>query len=315
VSSIALFFTLLFMGGTPSIPAVFCLFILQQILINTIFVSISIALGEVTRRSESGSVRGVYLTILSTGVLVAAFFSGIIFSVGSYAGVYLMSALLLVPVIYLTHRFFHSIEEPHYKNISFRESLASISKRKDIKRIMYIQFVLETFFAVMVVYMTPYLAESSGIERSDVLSFIMPIALLPFVIFPYELGILADKKYGEKEILISGLVIALFFTMLIPFVVSSSLVVWALILLGTRIGASFIEEMSSTYFYKKVHPDEAGVITLFNVGTRSAALIIVPLIAFVLFSVVGLPPSYIFFVSGIFLITGIVAVRKLHDTR
>ena len=308
------FVVLLLLAYSNNVNLSIALFILQQILTNTIFVSLNISLGEVSKRSESGSVRGVYFTVLNTGILMAAFLSGLIFKGSGFYGVYIVSALLLLPVIYIIKKYVHAIEEPYYKDISFWASLKSIYKNKDIFDIVMIQFILESFFAVMVVYTTPYLHEVIGIPTASILQFIMPIALLPFVIFPYELGLLADERYGEKEFITAGLLIAGLAVLIVPFVTVTSLFVWAAILLLTRTGASFIEAMASTYFYKKVHKDEAGAITLFTVGTRALGLIVIPLIATILFSVLDLPRSSIFVLAGMMLLTGLYFARKLHDT-
>jgi Major Facilitator Superfamily len=215
-------FTLLLLSTvvTPWIAIV--LFIIQQILVHVVFVSLSISLSEVSRRSESGSVRGVYFTVLNFGILSAAFLSGLIFTSYKFTGVYIGSALLLLPVLYIIYRYVHSIEEPYYKDISFLETIKKISSNKDIKNIVIIQFVLECFFAAMVVYTTPYLAEVIGISTGTVLQVIMPFALLPFIIFPYELGVLADTKIGEKELIFYGIIIAAVFTLMIPFITTFS---------------------------------------------------------------------------------------------
>ncbi len=290
------------------------LFVMQQVLVHVLFVSLSISLAEVSKRSESGSVRGVYFTMLNLGILCAAFFSGLIFGAYKFTGVYLASAILLLPVIYIIYRYVHSIEEPYYKDISFFATLKKIASNKDVANIVTIQFILECFFAAMVVYTTPYLAEVIGIPTSVVLQTIMPFALLPFVIFPYELGVLADKKYGEKEFIIYGLVIMLLFTLIIPFVTTTNLLVWGALLFMTRVGASFVESMASVYFYKKIHKDEAGTITLFTTGTRSLALITVPVAAVVLLSVFDLPRYSIFIFVAALLLLVIPTARKLHDT-
>ena len=55
--------------------------------------------------------------------------------------------------------------------------------------------------------------------------------LLPFLFFQLPLGHLADKKYGEKEILIIGFVVMGATTMLIPYIGTASLIFWAAIYL------------------------------------------------------------------------------------
>ena len=307
-------FTLILLSSVSTAWLAIVLFIIQQILVHVVFVSLSISLSEVSRRSESGSVRGVYFTVLNFGILAAAFFSGLIFNAYNFTGVYLGSALLLLPVLYIIYRYVHSIEEPNYKDISFLQTIKKISLNKDVKNIVIIQFVLECFFATMVVYTTPYLAEVIGISTGTVLQVIMPFALLPFIIFPYELGVLADTKIGEKELIFYGIIIAAIFTLLIPFITTANLFVWGIILFMTRVGASFIESMASVYFYKKIHKDEAGTITLFTTGTRSLALITVPVVAILLFSVFNLPRYSIFIFVGALLIWSLRYATRLHDT-
>jgi MFS family permease len=290
------------------------LFIIQQLLISIILLSLNISLTEVSKRNESGSIRGVYFTILSLGVLTAAFFSGVVFQIASFSGIYLVSALLLIPVIYIIYRFVHNIEEPHYKDISFIESAHKMSRNKDLSNIWKVQFTLESFYVAMIIYMTPYLSEIIGIPTSTVLQVIMPIALLPFIIFPYELGILADTKIGEKELIQVGLLIAAVSTLLIPFIQTTNLFVWAVILFMTRVGASFVESMSSTYFFKKIHKDEAGMVTLFTNGARCVALVCMSIAATILTGVFGLPTYTIFIVAGLVLLIGLRYAARLHDT-
>jgi MFS family permease len=290
------------------------LFVIQQLLVSVLLLSLNISLTEVSKRSESGSVRGVYFTILSLGVLTAAFFSGIVFQIGNFSAIYIVSAILLLPVLYIIYRFVHNIEEPHYKKISFMASVRSMSRSSDISNIWKIQFALEAFFVAMVIYMIPYLSEIIGIPTSTILQVIMPIALLPFIIFPYELGVLADTKIGEKELLQIGLCVAGVSTILIPFIQTTSLFIWAVVLFITRVGASFVEAMASTYFFKKIHPGEAGIITLYTNGTKCAALVTMSIVGTLLTGLLGLPTYSIFIVAGIILLIALRNANALHDT-
>jgi hypothetical protein len=296
----------------PIVALVF--FIFQQILVNVIFVALNISLQEVSNKSESGSVRGVYFTILNLGILSAAFLSGTIYKSYSFVGVYITSALLLLPVIYIVYRYVHTISEPKYENISFLKTIKKIYGHKDIRNITLLQFLLECFFAVMVVYTTIYLSETIGIPTATVLQVILPFALLPFIIFPYELGILADTRIGEKELLILGFTITGAVMLLVPFIQSTSVLVWGVVLFMSRVGASIIEAMASTYFYKKINGSEAGIITLFVNSTRSLSLIFVPLVATFIFSVLNLPQYTIFIFIGVALLWGARIATRLHDT-
>lgn len=290
------------------------LFVLQQLLVGVVFLSLNISLTEVSKKTESGSVRGVYFTILNLGVLVAAYFSGIVFNLGNFSGIYITSALLLLPVLYIIYRFVHNIEEPYYKDISFIDSVKKISQSKDLSNIWKVQFSLETFYVAMIIYMIPYLSEVIGIPTSTVLQVIMPIALLPFIIFPYELGVLADTKIGEKELIQIGLIIGSIATLLIPFVQTANILVWAILLFCTRVGASFVESMSSIYFFKKVNNEEAGMITLFTNGARCVALVVMSVLGTLLIGVLGFPSYTIFIIAALVLLFGLRYASQLHDT-
>ena len=92
------------------------------------------------------------------------------------------------------------MKEPAYHSVDMVEAFHRAWRNKDLKGALIASFMLECFYAVMVIYSPIYLA-SIGIPLVVYLSIILPFALLPFVILPYELGWLADVKIGEKELL------------------------------------------------------------------------------------------------------------------
>ena len=288
-------------------------FILQQILVDIIFISLNITVEEISKTGNTGSVRGVFMTILNLGVLAAALFSGIIYEWLNFSGVFKISALFLLPVIYISWKYTHSVFEPKYKVASFLKSLKHIFNNKDVLRIMMLQFILGIFYAVMVVYGLIHIHEVSKIDYSTILKIIMPIALLPFVIFPFELGVLADSKFGEKEILNIGLIVAGASTLLIPFIKSKEVFVWVLVLFMTRVGASFIETMTNIYFYKKIHKEESDVIVLFNSLSR-ISLIFVSMVAIFLLQILNLPLYSLFIFASLALFAGLIFGSKIKDT-
>ena len=85
---------------------------------------------------------------------------------------------------------------------------------------------------------------------------------MPLVFLPYELGYLADKKFGEKEMLIIGLLILAVTTFLFVVITSTELFLWILLLVASRIGASFVETMSFSYYFKKVGVEDPSLTAL-----------------------------------------------------
>ena len=288
------------------------LFVVHQMLLTIIYVTLNIYLEELSSDRETGGIRGVFLTILNLGILVAPLIAGFIFAEDAFRSVFLMSAFLLVPALILTMLILHDVKEPRYKRVHAKRALRDIIRNSDLRNIFLCQFLLELFYAIMVIYGPIHLSHTVGIPLEKVLGIIMPFALLPFVIFPYELGRLADSRLGEKEILTTGFIIIGIFTLFIPFVESTSLVVWALLLFATRVGASFIESMASVYFYKKIDGRDSSVIALFN-STRVAALLVAPVAASI--ALIFFPTNALFLGLGVLMFFGTQAALAIEDTK
>src|SRR3989338_11699608 len=102
--------------------------------------------------------------------------------------------------------------------------------------------------------------------------------LLPYLLLEYPLGRLADGKVGEKELLGCGFVLMAITVGIIPLIHTGSLIIWTIILFGTRVGAAMIESMSATYFYKKVEARDLNLIALFR-DMRPLGYIVGPILA------------------------------------
>jgi uncharacterized membrane protein len=103
-----------------------------------------------------------------------------------------------------------------------------------------------------------------------------------------------------------------FSTAVIFFIASKSVLLWALILFCTRIGASLIEILRDSYFYKRIDCSDVDIINFFR-SVRPAAYIIGLLIA--------TPVVYFFEIRFIFplisigVLTGIFAAKNMASSR
>src|SRR5574343_531078 len=101
-----------------------------------------------------------------------------------------------------------------------------------------INFILQFFYAWMVVYTPIYLYEHMRFTW-DSIGVIFTIMLAPFVIFGLPVGILIDKYHVKKRTLLYiGFVIISLATFMISFIESKDIALWALVLFLTRTGAS-----------------------------------------------------------------------------
>jgi MFS family permease len=136
--------------------------------------------------------------------------------------------------------------------------------------------------------------------------------LLPFIFIELPLGELADKRYGEKEIMSIGLIIIALSSALMSFVTDANFILWTAILLTTRIGAAMIEIMTETYFFKKVAITRANITSAFRT-VRPLANVVSPIVAIILLPIVSF--KFIFTVLGLIMFVGLRYSLALEDTK
>ena len=287
-------------------------FITRFILTVFIYISLNTFVESFSPHHETGMIRGMFLTILNLGILISPFFGGQILAHSGYKVLYIVSACVLIPFIFLLHRFMHEIPEIRYTRIEILQAFNRARKDRNLGPILLALFLLECFYGVMIIYSPLYLG-TLGISLTSYLTIILPIALLPLVILPYELGVLADTKIGEKELLISGLLLMSVVSMAIGLTTSSSIFVWILLLTISRIGASLVETMVFTYYFKKIASKDIGLITVFS-NIRTLAIIAVPVIGIVVSPLVITYPSLMFILISILLLYGAIKNIPLQDT-
>jgi len=249
---------------------------------------------------KTGKIRGLYLTIENAGYLAAPFFSGFLVNKYGFQAAFGVSFFIILAVTAITLIKIRNVNECPLQKNDFVSFLKKIISRKNIIKAYYISFLLEFFYALMIIY-TPLYLLNLGFDWFQI-GKIFTFMLIPFVLLQYSAGYLADKKYEEKNMLAVSLFILGAATIAIYFIDSKSAFVWAVVLFATRIGASLIEVLRDSYFYKRI--DQADVdITDFFRTVRPIAYIVGALIA--------APIIYIFHIKLIFIIIGIAALSGI----
>ena len=217
--------------------------------------------------------------------------------------------MILVCVIFIF--FLKDFKDPEYKRMPVLKTIETFAQNKKLSKIYIINLILKFFFAWMIIYTPIYLHQYVGFDWKQI-GLIFTIMLLPFIILDFPLGKLSDRV-GEKKMLALGFVISASATLLIPFISSATVWLWALILFTTRVGAATIEVMSESYFFKSVQEEDVGTTSFFR-NTTPLSFILAPLIAT---PILFLVPSfeYLFFVLGIILLLGLFITIRLKDVR
>ncbi|MEK7143499.1 MAG: MFS transporter [Patescibacteria group bacterium] len=303
----------LFGLATTSSPySAILFFVAHQIFLATLFVSVNIFLENFSSDETTGRTRGTFLTVVNTAILLGPLVASGFLKDSNFDTVFLLSALFIFPMFILIATNFKKYRDPIYNKLKFLSTIIEVAKRPNVFKISVVRFLIEFFYSIMIIYTPIYLHTQMQIPFSEILGIIMPIALSPFVIFPYLLGNIADKKLGEKELLTIGIILCAFITMSLSFISSGNIFAWALLLFMTRVGASFIEEMSDSYFFKHVNASDSNLIAFFS-NLRPAAFIAGPMLA-TLFLLV-FPFNYIFLGLGAFMLYGLRYSLRLKDTR
>ncbi len=260
--------------------------------------------------SKTGGIRAVYLTLTNIAIVISPSLVALLVFNNNYSFVYLLSSLFLLPLYYFIRRF-KKIKPVHVKHINPRETITIYAKDKDLYNIFISQSLLQLFYAYMVIYMPVYLNIYIGFSWAEI-GVMFTIMLLPFILLELPVGELADLKYGEKEFLTIGFIVAGLSTLFMSFVTVKIFWIWTIILFVSRIGASFIEISTESYFFKHVNQEKTDIISFFRIS-RPLSFIVAPLIATVLLQFISF--QYMFIFLGIIMIVGTKYSLALRDTR
>ncbi len=276
---------------------------------NVIWVALDILLESFSRDRVSGSIRGLYLTIMNAGLLSAPFLSLKMLDFFSYEGIFLTLVIGYALVFIVALLGFRTDNKVFQEKLRFGSTLKKMLKERNLLHIYHVSFAMEFFYALMIVY-TPLYLRSLGYSWSE-LGIIFTAMLIPFVLLQYPLGILADRYFGEKEMLLISITIAALATATLPFLGAGNAVGWGVALFMTRVGIAGIEILRDAYFYKQIDGNDMNIIAFFRM-TRPLANIVAAALSTILF--LFLPLSSVFFVVALFLLFSFVETCFLSDT-
>lgn len=276
---------------------------------NVTWVALDIMLESFSQDKVSGSIRGLYLTIMNAGLLAAPFLSLKTLDMFNYSGIFLTLMIGYTVVFLITLLGFRTDNKVFQQKLQFGSTLKKMIRERNLLRIYHVSFALEFFYALMIVY-TPIYLRSLDFSWDDI-GIIFTMMLIPFVVLQYPLGVLADRYFGEKEMLIGSIGIAALATFALPFLDSSNLIVWGIALFLTRVGIAGIEILRDSYFYKQIDGNDMNVISFFRTA-RPLANIVAALLSILFLAT--FPLQGVFFLVVFVLSFSLSQVFFLKDT-
>ena len=261
----------------------------------------------------TGSARGLTLALMSIAAALAPFSLALI--VGNDDTrlnlVYFVSAAIFISFIILVSVYFKTFTDPVYHQVNVLTSLHRFWQHQNLRNIFCAHFMLQIFFSWTIIYIPLYLATELQLGW-DVIGSIVGVGLLAYAVFEYPIGLLADRKYGEKEMMALGFVILAVTVSWISFMTAASIVAWMLLMFINRFGASLVEVTTESYFFKHTKGTDADVISFFRLS-RPLALLAGSLLGSI--TLLYLPFNLIFVVLGFFMAVAIFFVIPLQDTK
>lgn len=298
-------------AASGPISAIFSL-LFYVITSNLIWINIDIFLEEVSSDESTGRVRTTYLTCMNLGWMLGPVISARLIELADYPLSAFSGALIMIPLLLIiAYRKNNLKDKVKRTKQGTVKSFKKLWKNKNLRGVFIATSALNIFYSAAVLYIPIHLNQNLGIPWSQ-LGLMFSISLLPFIIFQLPVGLLADKYFGEKEMMIMGLFI-LFCSLFLFFYIKTPLaLLWAVILFFSRIGAALVEATSNTYFFKNVSSKDLGFINVFRMSHSLGYLIGAAFSSFVL---LFLGINYVFLALAIIIIPAFYFIYQIEDTK
>jgi MFS family permease len=275
VGGLALSVLLLTLLGTTATDIGFVgLFVLYFSLNTVIWYGFDLIIEHYSRENNTGNIRGLYLTLNNAGWVMAPMAASLIANTVGFAGTYITGGFAVLASLLLVLTTTRIPRNTHLPKLSFTESFNALVAHPHARRIVTLYFIIQFFFAWMVLYMIPYLTDLGF--SLGMIGIILSVMLLPFVLFQYWTGKVADRYNNESKLLRLGFAITALATLLLAFPLPTKAIVFAVILFLTRVGASIIEVAGESAFFKHVTERDTALISTLRM-TLPLAYIIAPL--------------------------------------
>ncbi len=314
--SVLEFGALIGMGLASSTWVALTFFVIHQAIVPILLFNLDIIMETLNDGHEdsTGRQRGILLTIMSLTTACAPLAIGYGIGTGTpdFMFAYMSSAFILIPFVYVILKKFKHFTDPNYAHLRLKEAFREFWHQRDIRFVFCAHFLLQLFFTWMVIYTPLYLSKTIGFDWEEI-GAILFVGLMAYVLLEYLIGVVADRYIGEKEMMAFGFGVMAIATSWFVFLDHSSILAWMVAMFMTRVGASFVETTTESYFFKHTQGKDSNLIGLFRI-TRPLSYVIGALLGVV---TIGIIPDekLLFVVLGVLMIPGLFFAMALKDTK
>lgn len=253
-----------------------------------------------------GEVRGIYLGLQNAAYIISPLVGGLLITMGGYVAFFLGALLSMVPFLLIVITRLPQVVTPHI-HYSLKSSFSSIVTSSPLISVFSVYTLLRFFYVLTGIYISLFLLSQNGINYW-LTGLIITISLIPQVIVEVPTGVLLGKNDVHEYIGVVGFGIMAITLGIMPYVATSSILVWILLLFAMRIGTSFVEIVSETYFFSHITHSNTPAISAFRaIGPISSiAAPLVGALAMSLFHFEG-----VFFLLTVLMLFGALASLRL----
>ena len=310
-----LLFSLLVMGTSTFTPFIITFFVIFLVASPLLYMSLDVFSESLIGNNEAstGSRRGLALSLMSlagaAGPLLVALLVGD--NDANLTRTYLAASVAGVAFMTLTLVHFRQFKDPKYKEVRIMHTLQTFFAVRDMRNAFLTHLSLQMFFAWTIIYIPLYLATEIGFSW-DKIGTIVGLGLFAYVVCEWPIGWLADRAWGEKELMASGFLLLVVTTASITFLSATTIWPWVALMFINRVGAALVEVTTESYFFKHTKGTDANLISFFRL-TRPLGMVIGSLVGSA--ALLYLPFNLIFVVFGFALVPGMLLTTTLNDTR
>ena len=259
---------------SPTALVAIVLVALQALLSPLIAYQLDLLLeASVAEEGVTGQVRTIFLTAENITLIFAPLIVGFLLGESdAYGRVFLAAAASLIPfILVLLHSKYLPTRAPS-ASVSFIETARCMFKNTDLRASVLAGFVLQFFYHAAPLYLPLYLHTALHIPWSDI-GWMFSLMLLPFLLLEYPAGHLADRWFGDKEIMFLGFGIMGASFAIIGFIpVVGTMGVLVGVLISSRVGAALAEAMTEGHFFRRVSEKDATSVSVYRMIRPLAAL-------------------------------------------
>jgi MFS family permease len=218
----------------------------------------------VIEEGTTGRVRALFLTAWNVAALAAPLLMGdLLASSEAYDHVFLAAAAsLTLFVVLLGGRKLPNGQKPELVRLG--KTLGTLVSDRDTAAVLFGHLLLYFFFIWAPLYTPFFLHAHLGISWSEI-GWLFSFMLLPYVLIQYPAGFLADRFWGDKELMFGGFLLAggalAAFGLFTP---ATPLFVIAAVLIASRIGSALIETMTEGHFFRRVSEKNVNAVSVFR---------------------------------------------------